>query len=105
MSQAVFTDITHHLQAAIGKRPEIADQIRSPIAAPHHSDFYWFCHVINSISILSLARHFRHPGPEPRLPSLFSQTNATGWRHGNDWFSGERGGRMLSLPDASPTFE
>jgi hypothetical protein len=61
MSQAIFADITHHLHAAIGKRPEIADQIRPPIAATYHTDFYWFCHIINSIWFLSLSQHLRHP--------------------------------------------
>src|ERR1039457_1315477 len=104
MRQAVLADIAHHLQVAIGKRPEIADQIRPPIAAAHHSDFYWFFHVINLISILSRSKHFRQRWPEPHLPALILQRNATGCHNSNNRFSGKRGGRMLSWPDASRSF-
>src|ERR1035438_1136410 len=106
MSQAIFADIAHHLHVAIGKGPEIADQIGTPIAAAHHTDFYWFCHIIiNLIWFLFVARHLRHLWPEPHLPELLSQRNAVGWCHWNNRLSGERGGRMPAGPDASPAFE
>jgi hypothetical protein len=78
MGEAVFTDITHHFQAAIGERSEIANQIGPPITTAHHSDFYLFCHTINSISMFFSFKYLRHLQPDPHPAAV---RRLMGYRH------------------------
>src|ERR1039457_6903985 len=45
MRQALFTDVAHHFQTAIGKRSEIAYQIGPPVTAAYNSNFNLLCHI------------------------------------------------------------
>jgi hypothetical protein len=44
MLQARRAQIAHHLEMAIRQRPEIPDQIRSPVSAAGHADLDSSCH-------------------------------------------------------------
>jgi hypothetical protein len=45
MIQSLFVAIANKLQATVGDRAEIANQIRSPIPAANHTDIEFSVHV------------------------------------------------------------
>jgi hypothetical protein len=45
MLQPRGVEVAHHLELTIRQRPEIPDQIRSPVTAARDADFDFFCHI------------------------------------------------------------
>src|SRR5579862_6089699 len=52
MRQALFTDVAHDPEIAIGKGSKIAHQVRTPISTPYHSNLYSFCHITALVCFL-----------------------------------------------------
>src|ERR1035437_1966531 len=67
MCQPLLVEVTDNFQVAVLEEPEVTHQIRPPISASDHANFYLFCHkIINSVLCLLLRLRHSVAVPMPK---------------------------------------
>src|ERR1017187_9174582 len=67
MCQPLLVEVTDNYQVAVLEEPEVTHQIRPPISASDHANFYLFCHkIINSVLCLFLRLRHSLAVPMPK---------------------------------------